>query len=121
LYPEGRSALREANARVGPPDTTFFISNITEMPEVPDSKSGPRKGACGFKSHLRYLRLEVNRTLLDHPPELELYERHNSAGLDVNVRHSAAALLRPSLGDPDAAQDGARPPPVAIPAGRVGR
>ena len=53
----------------------------------------------------------MNRTLLDRPPVLELYERHNPAGLDVNDRHRAAALLEQSLGDPDAAQDGALPPP----------
>jgi hypothetical protein len=53
----------------------------------------------------------VNRTLLDRPPVLELYERHNPAGLDVDDRHRAAALPEQSLGDPDAAQDGALPHP----------
>ena len=49
----------------------------------------------------------MNRTLLDRPPVLGLYERHNPAGLDVDDRHRAAALREQSLGDPDAAQDGA--------------
>jgi hypothetical protein len=53
----------------------------------------------------------VNRTLLDRPPVLELYERHDPAGLDVDDRHRAAALPEQSLGDPDAAQDGALPHP----------
>jgi hypothetical protein len=49
--------------------------------------------------------------VVDRPPVLELYERHNPAGLDVNDRRRAAALLEQSLGDPDAAQDGALPHP----------
>jgi hypothetical protein len=38
------AGLREAKARVVPPDTNCFISNTTYMADAPDSKSGPRKG-----------------------------------------------------------------------------
>jgi hypothetical protein len=52
---------------------------------------------CGLKCRPRYQRLELNRTLLDRPPVLALYERHNPAGLDVMLTTGMAPAWRVSI------------------------